>query len=813
MFSNVQGLSEKEAIERLKKYGPNILPERRPPSDFAIFMSQLKNPLVFVLVFAALISITMSHVADTLVIGLAVVINTFLGFFQEKQAGKAILALTKLITFYAEVIRDGKRKKIEASKVTVGDLVIVSQGGKIPADGSLVSANRLFIDESVLTGESVPVERRAGQSVFMGTTVLSGQALIEVGKVGIATEVGKIALTITEITHVTPLAVQLLKFSRQILVLVLSLTFIVFLVGLLFGEKLFDIFQTAVALAVSAIPEGLIVALTVVLAIGMRRMAKRKGLVKNLTSAETLGGVSVICVDKTGTLTLGQMKVTDSVGNTGDLATQMVLANDLDDPLVIAGYDWAIRQSTGQAKNALKKSARLDSIPFSSKTRYFASLNPGGKSKNILYINGAPDILLNHSTLSAKEKSKVHDFIVESTSEGKRLMGLARKTVSADYKRIDEKDLESGFEWVGILAFTDPIRVGVKESLQKAKKAGLRIIVITGDYAGTATAVMQNLGIELSENEIVTGEQLTKMDPDSKVFEKVRLFARTTPEQKLKIVEALKKKGEVVAMMGDGVNDAPALSKADIGIVVGNATDVAKESADLILIDSDFETVIAAIEEGRGIFDNLRKIILYLLSDAFQEIVAVLGALILRVPIPVSASQILWINVVSDGFPSASLSLDPKRKGIMNEAPRKISEHLVAPWMRVIMLIVSLVGGIVSLSLFVYYLNVTSDIVFARSVAFASLGINSLIYVFSIRTLMLPVWKDNPFKNKWLNIAVIAGFLLQFLPFATSTTRHFWGIKPLGINIWLIVFSASLGVFVIIEILKVLFQFRKNYLS
>jgi Ca2+-transporting ATPase len=351
----------------------------------------------------------------------------------------------------------------------------------------------------------------------------------------------------------------------------------------------------------------------------------------------------------------------------------------------------------------------------------------------------------------------------------------------------------------------------VKEALEKTKVAGIKLIVITGDYPQTAVSVMKQLGIHICSECLMLGEGLAKLKTSTlsrklKGKHALNLFARTTPQQKLKIVDALKKNNEVVAMMGDGVNDAPALKKADIGIVVGEASDVAKESADLVLLDSSFATIVAAIEEGRGIFDNVRKIILYLMSDSFEEIFAVVGTIILGLPLPVTAAQILWINLVSDGFPDMALTIDPKRQGIMTDAPRSTNERLVSSWMRYLILIVSVAGGIMALSIFIYFYKTTQDITLARSIAFATLGVNSLVYVFSVRTLTEPFWRQNPFENIWLNVSVVAGFLLQFLPFSTSGLRNFFRVSKLSFLHWIYVFTASALMFIIIEVSKVVFR-------
>lgn len=814
MLSEQKGLTSKEAKERLQKHGPNILPEKPPPSDLFIFISQLKNPLVYVLVAAGIITFLLNHRSDTAIIFFAVLLNTVLGFFQERRASKALYALKKLIHPEAQVIRDGNILKIDASEVVPGDVVVLSQGEKVSADGKLIEANKLFVSEAILTGESIAVVKKEGSKVFMGTIVVSGQAKMVVEITGENTEVGKIAVKIQEPSEDTPLRKQLKTLSKQLSWLVLGLTVFVFVAGLLRGLEIVDIFTIAVALAVSSIPEGLLVGLTVVLAIGMQRILKKKGLVKNLVSAETLGSVSIICVDKTGTLTEGKMRVVDAIGIERDIVSQAMLANDLDDPILIAAWEWAGKKIKN-AKNLRRKHARISSIPFTSKNRFFASLSKWENGENMLFVNGAPEYLIEWSNLSKKKKQELLQTIEELSSHGKRLIGMARKKVPFGYKEIRTRDVKKDLEWVGLLAFSDPVRLGVSEAFKKTRAAGVKFLVITGDYPQTAISVMDQLGIACEKNCVTLGEDVARLSVDKLATELIkgdtRLFARTTPDHKLKIVEALQKNGEVVAMMGDGVNDAPALKKADIGIVVGEATDVAKETADLILLDSSFSTIVEAIEEGRGIFDNIRKIILYLMSDAFEEIVAVLGTLILGLPLAVTAGQILWINLVSDGFPDLALTVDPRAPDIMKRAPRSSKEPIVSTWMKEIILIISLVGGVVALALFVYFYKSTGDLLIARSIVFATLGVNSLVFVFSVRTLKTPFWKRKFFANRWLNIAVLAGLALQITPFFFEFSRNFLGIVPLTILQWVIVFSASILMFIIIETAKVLFKGKPEW--
>lgn len=809
MFPDLKGLTQTQAKAKLAEFGPNELPERPLPSDFSIFVSQLKNPLVYILVLASLITFFIGHISDTAIIFLAVLVNTVLGFIQERRAEKSLHELKKLIHPRAKVIRGGQEMEIEVSQVVPEDIVVLNQGDKVPADGELVEANRAFFSEAILTGESLPVAKKEGDEVFMGTALTAGRAFMRVKLTGEETQMGKIALKIQEPQEDTPLKQQVKRLSKQLSFLVLALTLFVFLIGLLRGNDILEMFTTSVALAVSAIPEGLLVGLTVVLAIGMQRILKRKGLVRRLVSAETLGGVTIICADKTGTLTSGKMQVVEAVGEAEKLALQAVVANDLDDPLAIAAYDWGREEIKEPPKTLIAKHARRDSIPFSSKNRFFASLNEW-EEEGMLFVNGAPEFLLAWSTLSAKESREIKKKIEQLTQEGKRLVGMARKKMSGSQKSLSESMVRKDLEWVGLLVFTDPTRPGVKNALRSTQKAGVKTLVITGDYANTAMAVMDQLSMPVSPEEVVLGQDLEKMSA-SDLQEKlpnIKLFARTTPEQKLKIVESLKRNKEVVAMMGDGVNDAPALKKADIGIVVGEATDVARETADLVLLDSRFETIVAAIEEGRGIFENIRKILLYLMSDAFEEIIIVVGTIIFALPLPITAGQILWINLISDGFPDLALTVDPKTKGIMDRPPRSSQEGLVAAWMRNLIFIVSLAGGIMALILFYLVWRSTQDAVLARSVAFATLGVNSLLYVFSIRTLTEPFWQENPLANNWLNLAVVAGFALQVGPFFFSVSRNFLRIVPLPAFYWLGVFTASLIMFIIIEVAKDVFRHR-----
>lgn len=795
-----KGLSNAEVTQRQKQYGLNILPEKAPPGKFYLFLAQLKSPLVYVLLASSLVTFALGEIANAFIILLAVIINTVLGFIQEYKTSNALAALKKFISDETTVIRDGNRVLIDSSQIVPGDIIVLSQGDKIPADGEILSSNRLHVNESILTGESVAVEKSKDDGLFMGTTVVSGQAAIQIEATGTATKMGKIAEKIQEEKEVTPLQKQLKSFSTQLLYVIGLLVVVVFVVGLIHKFSLVEIFTTSVALAVSSIPEGLLVSLTVVLAVGMQKILKRKGLVRKLAAAETLGGVTVICVDKTGTLTEGHMEVVDFIGNEKELAVQSLLANDLDDPIVISAYEWG-KKIMGDPAPGLP---RIDSIPFSSEDRFSLCLNKWNAEKNIIFVNGAPEILLRWTTLSDKEKEEIVLSIDNFTKQGKRVIGFARKEVPIEKVTLDASDAMSDLSWAGLLVFSDPVRMGVKEALEQARIAGIKIMVITGDYANTSEFVLSELEVAVSKDEIMTGDRLAVLSAEelSHWVKNIRLFARTTPDQKLLIVGALKNNGEIVAMIGDGVNDAPALHKSDIGVVVGEASDVAKESADLVLLDSNFSTIIAAVEEGRVMFENIRKIILYLLCDAFGEIIVVLGGIMLGVPLPLTAVQILWINLVSDGFPNLALTVDPKRKDIMYEVPRPAKELLVNTKMVILISFVSLLVGLIALGSFVYIYNSTGDVVLARSFTFITIGLNSLIYVFAVREPKKPFWNNHMFNNKYLVAAVIGGLALQFLPFSTAASRHFFGLSELGIKHWMLALNFSLIMFFVIEVFK-----------
>lgn len=809
VLSQSKGLTSEEAANLLAKFGFNTLPEQPLPNDFVIFTSQLKSPLVYVLLLAALVTALLGRIGDTTIILAAVFINTVLGFWQERRANRALVKLRQLVKPHALVMRDGGQRKIILSEIVPGDLALLVHGEGVPADGEVVEAVDLFINEATLTGESQPVKKSLGNKVFMGTVVVGGRGVMRVISTGSSTEMGKIAKVVSGPAQQTPLRRQLHKLSQRLATLVGVLTVFVFTIGVFTGVPILEMFLTAVALTVSAIPEGLLVSTTAVLAIGMMRILKRRGLVRRLLAAETLGGVTVICVDKTGTLTEGTVRVVESIGDKELLIKSALLCNNLHDPLEVAQFNWVPRQTRDEL---LKQYSRLDELPFLSKERYQATLTLGDATgKYFLWVMGAPEMILGKCQMSRKEVIGNEQQFKKYGSQGYRMVGFGYKVFDQKPSKLTRNRIRD-LTWIGFLLFEDPVRLGVRQALDETREAGVAVKVITGDYLETARAVLTNLGFPVHDDEVLLGSELASMEKEELQgrIPQTLLFARTTPEQKLIIVETLKKHGEVVAMTGDGVNDAPALSKADIGIVVGEASEVARESADLVLLDSNFATIVAAIEEGRGIFDNLRKIVVYLLSDAFSEITTVVGTILLAFPLPLTAAQILWINLISDGFPNLALTIDPKRHGIMKESPRNPKEQVVTRTIALLIGTASVFSGILALLAFIFFYTTTKDLHTARSVAFLTLGVNSLLFVFSVRNLGEFIFRDGLLTNRWLVVAVGAGFILQALPFYVPFLREFFGITPITILHWIVALGAGILVVFFIELSKVLFIKRTN---
>lgn len=787
------GLSQTEAAKRLIEYGANEIARKKRVSDWQVVIDQIKSPLIYVLIGAmAITGGILKDIEDTIMIGMAVVFNTVLGFFQERKANRSLEALAAVLSPKAKVKRDEVWQEVEAKTVVVGDVVRLELGVKISADGEVIKANTLSCDEAVLTGEVAALGKESKDKVFMGTIVASGTGEMVVTGIGGATELGKIASSLEETKEpATPLQQQLHQLAKVLTWIVVIVSLLVVGVGLATGLGLKEIFPIAVALAVASIPEGLAVALTVILAVGMQRILKRKALVRRLVAAETLGGVTVICVDKTGTLTEGKMTVIRALTvDEALLRKAAVLCNDLRDPLEIAMNDW------GKEKFSGENAVRLDEIPFDPNYRYIATLYP-----KLLLVSGAPEeILAKCRMMDARHKLWIKKFEAEA-KKGHRLVGFAYEQVKSKKMKIERDDMKE-LEWLGALVYEDPVRQGVEEVLLQAKRAGIKVKVITGDYLFTAKAVMSKLGIA---GKSLEGKELERMDEEelAKAIEEVVLFARIKPEQKLKIVEALQKKGEVVAMTGDGVNDAPAIKKADIGIVVNEASDVSKETADMVLLDNNFATILEAVVEGRLIRDNLKKVMLYLLADSFGEIAIVVMSLLAGVPLAVTAGMILWINLVSDGFPNLALTMEPAEADLLLRKVDRRKNWLIDKQLLLLIGLISLVSAGTAFAAFLYYWHHPAyGLDHARSVAFALLGLNTLVYVWSARNLHLPLWRVRWNQNKWLIAAVMAGLGLQLTGLYSGFGQRLLGTVAIDWNEWLVIGLGSLLMIVIVEGVK-----------
>lgn len=816
-----KGLTKHEAKSLLVKYGANEIERKRELPALKILVSQFKSPLIYILFFAGVVTLFLGKTADSTVIFLAVFVNTALGFFQETKAEKSLIALRKLIVPQTFVLRDGREEQIEASQLVPGDLVALKTGEKIPADGLVVEAVVLHVNEAILTGESLPVQKSKEQNeVYMGAVIVSGRGKMLVTKTGMSTKMGQIAGGLLEtIEEDTPLKKKITRFSKTLTYVFSAICVLIFVEGIYRGRGFLEMFELVVATAVAAIPEGLVITMTVILSLGMQRLLKHKALVRKLLAAETLGGVSVICADKTGTLTEGVMRVVKSDFVNPELGLRAsILCNNLTYPLELAMWDWAKAQvKDGGITRIAEANERLDEIPFSSKNKYFAGLY-----KNELYVSGAPEKIMAASKMPEKEKEKWLKKLDNYTSSGLRVISFAfLKSGNSKYlgsqmsflRKADSSSPNSledmGLNWLGMLAFEDPVRVEVRQALNACKKAGIDIKVVTGDYKETAVAVLRKLDLigKGADLKVLEGYELSKMTNEelAKRVGNTVLFARTNPEDKIRIVEALQKNGEVVAMMGDGVNDALALKRADIGVVVGNASEVAKETADMVLLDSNFSTIVAAVNEGRVIFENIRKVMLYLLSDSFTEVILISAALFLGTPLPILAVQILWINLIEDGLPGLALAFEPEEEGLMREPPKKKTEPILNVEVKVLVFIIGIVTDLFLLGLFLFLLRKGLDLPVIRTIVFAGLAVDSLLYVFSCKSLRRNLWQGNPLSNKFLNASVLIGFLMLFLGIYLPALNGLLGTVPLAFGHWVLIMGLGIANILVIEAVKWVF--------
>ena len=796
------GLSSAEVVERRRQHGTNDLPVEKGPSAWLILFSQLKSPLVYIILVAAGVSLAVGEYGDFGIIMAVVVVDAILGFVQEYQAQRTYTALKGLLKPTTTVMRDGNRQEVEVWELVPGDLVLLNAGERVPGDGEVIECAKLALDEAILTGESEPVNKEPApgrDDVFMGTTVVTGRGVMRVARTGSQTELGKIATSLQEhVEDETPLQVRLKTFSKTLTVIVILFTLAILVAGLLMGRQVLEMLRVSIILAIAAVPEGLLIAVTVILVLGMRKILKRNGLVKKLLAVETLGSVTVICTDKTGTLTEGRMRVTraDLLDRERALQT-IVLCNNLEGPVDIALWEYAKEQLPSGPQELVERSERLGEEIFTSETKFMITRNRlGGSSYD--FLKGAPEIILEKCRASSEERHRILAQVDQWAGEGLRLLGLA-------YQSGELSDDGRGYAWLGLIGMQDPVREGVHEAIEVSQRAGIRVKMITGDYRRTAERIAKNIGLMSEGDEIMEGEELATLD-DAQLKDRVRntaIFSRIRPQDKLRIVKALQANGEITAMIGDGVNDAPALKRANIGVVVGSATDVAKETADLILLDNNFRTVVAAIEEGRVIFENIRKVVAYTLSNSFAEVLTIFTAMLFRWPAPLAVAQILWIHLICDGPADIVLGFEPKEEGIMDEKPKSQDEPILTHLGLSLIGIISVASTITALWLFAHYFMAHGDPAEGRSLVFASFAVNSMIYIFAYRSMRRSMVRMNPLRqNKPLIWAVAAGLLLVLVAFLVPSIRNLLGIVPLSLAQWGLVAGVALSLIVVVEIGK-----------
>jgi P-type Ca2+ transporter type 2C len=839
--STPNGLTSHEAEERLNKYGLNELHIDDKINPYLILAQQFFSPLVWILLGAITVSLFLGSFVDSIVIGIIIVLNATLGFFQEYRAEKAIDALKKMVTLQARVIRDGKEKKIDSKYLVPGDVINLVTGDKLPADARLIEINNFETLEAVLTGESLPIKKTIGiftkrtpladrkNMVYSSTLITKGKATAVVTTTGMQTQVGRIAELIKESKEKeTPLQKKLKELGKYITYAVIVIAIIIFIVGLLTGETKSAMLLTAIALAVAAIPEGLPAVITISLALGVQRMVKGNALVRKLPSVETLGSVNVICTDKTGTLTHNEMTVTKlwandtiyDVTGSGYKSEGVFSVNKKiiqpDNILKLLSIGASCNDSSLEKKNkkiivlgdpteaallvcaqkaGIKKIKRNDELPFSSERKMMTTIHDKES-----FSKGAPEIVLNLCDkilingkivrLNREIRKKVMEQNNKFAKQALRVLAFAYNTRFSSAK-MSEKNMT----FVGLQAMIDPPRQEVKKSISLCQKAGIRVIMITGDHLTTASAIAKELGIT---GKAVEGKDLEKINLKNEI-KNIGIFARVNPEDKLDIVNALKKKGFIVAMTGDGVNDAPALKKADIGIAMGiSGTDVAKEASDMILLDDNFTSIVNAVEEGRGIFDNIRKFVNYLLSSNLGEILVIFLAMIILSPffgtgVPLTALQILWINLVTDGLPAVALGLDPHAKDIMKKKPRLSKENIISKELGLRILFLGTLLGVVCLILFWLYKD--SSLIKAQTIVFTALVVFETVRLQMIRG----EYKLGIFSNKYLVAAVSASLLLQLIVLYTPL-RTIFGVVALEIMDWVIILFAAAVMIIITKI-------------
>jgi P-type Ca2+ transporter type 2C len=858
------GLQMEDVLKRRSKYGKNAFRKSKRDGLFKRIFKQIKNPLVAILAIAGLITLFLGEYVDTTVIFIAVFINVLIGTLQEERASKAFQKLNSSQEHFAFVIRGGRKSLIPIEDLVQGDLVFVEAGNFIPADLRLVDTKNFEVNESSLTGEWVAVPKDEGaidkdkplseqsSMAWMGTLVATGFAKGIVVEIGSKTQIGLIAesLSLNKETN-TPIQKSIKKLAKFLAIIIAVIVLGIFTLGIFRGEPLGEMLLISVAMAVSVIPEGLPAAVTVVLVLGMERILNKGGLVKNLLAAETLGSTTIILTDKTGTLTKGRMKLTsaytlstleemggreadekelikmatlssDAFIEEGDNEAEIIVrGRPLEKAIVMsgleAGFNYLDMQETDK---------RIDFLPFDSENGFLASLNffSGTKEKKI-YLSGSPEKLLAKSKfvlnegraikLSSKAREEFERVQEKWSKQGMRFLALAYKDTKLKIlpkKDIDKVEDYNDLVFVGLLAFEDTIREDVPSAIQTAKEAGARVLMVTGDNKYTAYKIAQDVGIAESGDRVLVGKDIEKMNDKDllMMLGQVKVFARVLPSQKLRISRVLQGSGEIVAMTGDGVNDAPALKGAHIGIAVESATEIAKDSSDLILIDNSFSVIVRAIEEGRRIMDNIKKIVSYLLATSFGEIFVIAGALAFALPLPILPAQILWINILEEGVMNFAFAFEPKEKGLMKRNPGGLySQRILTPDIKKLIFTIGLITGLLAILIYFFLLKIGLPIEEIRTIIFAVLALDPIFFALSLKSLKDPIWRINIFSNKYLILSVLLSTTLLVGALSLEPLRELLRLTPLHFGEIMLLLGVGIFNLFLIEISK-FFIFRKD---
>ena len=860
--SNPHGLSGAEATRRLTQYGPNELQAAVPVSPWAVFFGQFKNVLIIILLVATVLSAFLGHIMEAVAIGSIVLLATLLGFVQEYRAERAIEALRRMAAPTAATVRDGRESEIPARELVPGDVVLLQTGDRVPADLRLLEAVNLQCDEAALTGESIPVEKQTtslseadlaigdrSNLAYAGTIVTYGRGRGMVVETGIKTEFGKVAQMLQTVeTSRTPLQENLDKVGRALAMIALAVVAIIVALGVVRGQPFLEMFLFGIALAVAAVPEALPAVVTISLAIGVKHMARRNALVRSLPAVETLGSTSVICTDKTGTLTKGEMTVRkicldyqmvevsgsgyeptgrfhveDSVIEPTEgmrlLLQAAVLSSDAqlihdasEGRWQITGDPTEAALVVAAAKAGLEKAAleaqypRVHEIPFSSEKKRMTTIHATSNGR-IAYSKGAPEIILEacaheiadsgESPLDSNRKEAILAMAQQMADQALRVLAVAYKPDAI------KEDAEQRMMFLGLLGMIDPPRPEAKDAVRTCEQAGIRVVMITGDHPLTAQAIAHELGI-LKTGRAIIGAELTAMsDSDfGREVENIEVYARVSPEDKLRVVTALQKKGHIAAMTGDGVNDAPALRKADIGVAMGiTGTDVTKEAGEMTLLDDNFASIVGAVEEGRKIFGNIKKYLMFLLSSNIGEIVLMAVASFAGLPLPLTAVQILFVNFVTDGLPALALSADPPEEDLMRQPPRNPRAGIFTRPVVILIMVGGLWSAIVNLGIFTWALNSGLPLKEAMSMTFVSLVLIQFFKAYNFRSDRRSVL-NRPFSNKWLNWSIFSEILLIVAVIHVPLLEEVFGVTALSLMEWLIILGATFTVSPVLEIAK-----------